>query len=108
MPGPANQRTSLSLGRAQKHNMAAYDRLPPDLRAWLAQAKLPWSPTSAQRAWRRALVKCWGRRRAALEMMDRIEAERLAKDALVQEREREIAAARARGPARGVNRGAAR
>ncbi|WP_260349929.1 DUF6525 family protein, partial [Alloyangia mangrovi] len=37
--------------------MSAYDRLPPELRAWLAQAALPWSPRSALRAWRGALVR---------------------------------------------------
>lgn len=35
--------------------MAAYDRLPPELRAWLREAALPWSPRSALRAWHRAL-----------------------------------------------------
>jgi hypothetical protein len=29
--------------------MRAYDRLPPDLRAWLADAARPWSPTSCLR-----------------------------------------------------------
>jgi hypothetical protein len=81
-----NQRTRLGLDRAQRDNMAAYDSLPPALRRWLSEARLPWSPASARRAWRRALWKSMGREKGALAMMDRIEQDRLAKDALVAER----------------------
>lgn len=35
--------------------MARFDRLPGDLRHWLAGAALPWSAASALRLWRRAL-----------------------------------------------------
>lgn len=35
--------------------MAAYDRLPRDLRLWLAEAALPWSAASVLRLWQRAL-----------------------------------------------------
>lgn len=35
--------------------MRAYDRLPPELRAWMARAALPWSPKSCLGIWRRAL-----------------------------------------------------
>lgn len=35
--------------------MAAHDRLPPDLRAWLIHAALPWSAKSALRLWTRAI-----------------------------------------------------
>ncbi len=35
--------------------MAAYDRLPPELRRWLIHATLPWSAKSALRLWSRAL-----------------------------------------------------
>jgi len=31
--------------------MNAFDGLPPPLRAWLSDAVLPWSPTSARRIW---------------------------------------------------------
>ncbi|NIZ12943.1 hypothetical protein HCZ87_05975 [Phaeobacter sp. HF9A] len=34
--------------------MAAYDRLPPTLRAWLREANLPWSPRSCHRIWQAA------------------------------------------------------
>ncbi len=66
--------------------MAAFDRLPAPLRAWLAEARLPWSPASAHRAWRRAMWKNLGRTKAALAHMDALEEERLARDALTQER----------------------
>ncbi len=35
--------------------MAAYDRLPPDLRKWLREAKLPWSPKSCRAIWTKAI-----------------------------------------------------
>lgn len=31
--------------------MAAFDALPGPLRQWLAEAALPWSPTSVRRIW---------------------------------------------------------
>ena len=46
--------TSLRRKRAANDPMYDYDRLPPELRHWLAQAALPWSPTSAYRIWQRA------------------------------------------------------
>lgn len=67
--------------------MAAYDALPPALRHWLAEAALPWSPDSAKRARRRALRKALWRKQVALRIMDQIEAERLAQDALVVQRQ---------------------
>lgn len=78
--GQGNQRTDLRLSRAVRDNMAAYDRLPPALRRWLANARLQWSPASARRAWRRALLRSWGREARALEMMDALEERRLAED----------------------------
>lgn len=35
--------------------MRAYDRLPKPLRAWLAQAVLPWSPSSCLRIWQNSI-----------------------------------------------------
>ncbi|MBM2575385.1 hypothetical protein JQC91_03635 [Jannaschia sp. Os4] len=86
-----NSRTRLGLSPATRNAMADYDRCPPALRRWLADAKLQWSPASARRAWRRALLKSWGRESKALELMDRIEDERLARDPLVQALERRTA-----------------
>ncbi|AGT10963.1 DUF6525 family protein [Paracoccus aminophilus] len=37
--------------RHQPRPMEAYDRLPPALRRWLAEAALPWSTHSALRIW---------------------------------------------------------
>ncbi|WP_298428919.1 DUF6525 family protein [uncultured Jannaschia sp.] len=76
-----NQRTSLKLAQARRHNMDDFDALPPVLRGWLATARLPWSPASARRAWRRALVKSFWRTDAALARMDALEEDRLAQDA---------------------------
>lgn len=61
--------------RWRKGGMAAYDRLPPPLRAWLAQAALPWSPHSALKIWRRA-----GDPHAALARLTAAEAAMLARD----------------------------
>ena len=52
--------TNLSSPRARTRRgcaMAAHDRLPPELRAWLIHATLPWSAKSALRLWTRALRK---------------------------------------------------
>ena len=46
--------TSLRRKRRSADPMQSYDALPEPLRIWLSQAALPWSPTSAQRIWRRA------------------------------------------------------
>jgi Family of unknown function (DUF6525) len=60
--------------------MAAYDRLPPDLRAFLAGAALPWSPRSVLKVWRRALRRT-GDRQAALARLKAVEAGTLAQEA---------------------------
>ncbi len=46
--------TSLRRKRRSADPMQSYDALPEPLRMGLSQAALPWSPTSAQRIWRRA------------------------------------------------------
>lgn len=58
----------------------AYDRLPAPLRRWLAQAALPWSPRSADRLWRRALVQSGGDEARALERLDAAEAGQLSRE----------------------------
>jgi len=50
-------RRNLSTGlrrRRRADPMGAYDALPGPLRAWLAQAALPWSPASCRRIWQKA------------------------------------------------------
>jgi hypothetical protein len=61
--------------------MQAFDRLPPDLRRWMAGAALPWSPTSCLALWRRALAED-GTTEAALARLARAEAAMLARDGL--------------------------
>lgn len=61
--------------------MAEFDRLPPDLRAWIAQAALPWSPHSVARAHARALGACRGDKTAALTYLETLQRRRVATDA---------------------------
>lgn len=60
--------------------MAAYDRLPRDLRQWLAGAALPWSAPSVLRLWQRAIRET-GCAKAARERLARAEAKTLAREA---------------------------
>lgn len=60
--------------------MVAFDRLPPDLRVWLAGAALPWSAASVLRLWDRALRQT-GCPRAAQERLARAEEKTLAREA---------------------------
>lgn len=55
--------------------MRDYDRLPPELRNWLAHATLPWSPQSARRIWTKA-----GGGASALSRLDAVEAATLEKE----------------------------
>lgn len=74
---------NLASPRARWRNtdpMTAFDRLPPDLRAWLAGAALPWSAASALRLWQRALRET-GSPQAARDRMARAEARTLAREA---------------------------
>ena len=49
---------STSLRRRRRPDpMQAYDDLPRSLRAWMAQAALPWSPASCRRIWVKARAK---------------------------------------------------
>ena len=46
--------TGLKKRRRKSDPMRAYDAMPQELRQWLAQAALPWSPASACKLWNRA------------------------------------------------------
>ena len=46
--------TGLRPRRRAEDQMQAFDRLPPELRAWLREAALPWSPRSCRSIWIRA------------------------------------------------------
>ncbi len=60
--------------------MERYDRLPPELRAWLARAALPWSPHSVSRLWMKFLHEARGDVALVLERLDLAERRMLAKD----------------------------
>jgi hypothetical protein len=49
--------TSLRRKRRSGDPMNAYDGLPAPLRQWMAQAALPWSPTSVRRIWSKSRAK---------------------------------------------------
>jgi hypothetical protein len=49
--------TTLRRRIRSRNAMQDYDRLPPELRAWLAQAALPWRSGSAHRIFARALAQ---------------------------------------------------
>ncbi|WP_423211788.1 DUF6525 family protein [Paracoccus yeei] len=57
-----------------------YDRLPPELRRWLAQAALPWSPASALRLWQKFLDEPAANAEAVCRRLDLIEARMLIRD----------------------------
>jgi len=73
-------KTSLKLKRRNADPMREFDRLPPELRAWLAAAVLPWRPRSVRRAFERAVARTRDRVRA-LEELDRLQDRLVAKDA---------------------------
>ena len=52
-----NVQTTLRRRRRPVDPMQAYDALPRPLRAWMAQAALPWSPASCHRIWAKARAK---------------------------------------------------
>lgn len=74
---------SSTLRRSSRHvsPMAAYDRLPSDLRLWLADAALPWSAQSVLPLWRKAMRACGGDPAAARHRLSRIERRKLSLDA---------------------------
>lgn len=60
--------------------MQDYDRLPAELRRWVAQANLPWSPHSVQKAYKKAIART-GDRQLALVELDRIQSSLVERDA---------------------------
>lgn len=75
-----NLGTSLKRKRSRKDPMREYDKLPPELRAWVGTAQLPWQPGSVKRAFDKALRKTRSSA-SALDELNRLEARLLAKDA---------------------------
>ncbi|MEO0390711.1 MAG: DUF6525 family protein [Pseudomonadota bacterium] len=72
--------TTLRKRRRAGRPMRDFDGLPPELRGWLTQAKLPWGVASAQRSYARALRRT-GSCAAALAEMDRLQERLLCRDA---------------------------
>ncbi len=73
--------TVTRLKRRRHTPMREFDNLPPELRAWLHRAALPWSAHSALRLWRQALGQTGGDHAAALARLDHAEARTLGRDA---------------------------
>lgn len=73
-------KTSLKLRRRSEDPMREYDRLPAELRLWLAAAVLPWRPKSVRRAFDKALDRTRDTR-SALAELDRLQARLIARDA---------------------------
>lgn len=71
--------TSLRRKRRNADQMRSFDSLPAPLRRWLAEAKLPWSPTSARSLWNRACSKGLSAE-DALSLLSQAEAHTLARD----------------------------
>ena len=49
--------TSLRKRKSAKDPMQTYDALPAPLRQWMANASMPWSPTSCRKIWKRAKAR---------------------------------------------------
>ncbi|MEM6667415.1 MAG: DUF6525 family protein [Pseudomonadota bacterium] len=71
--------TRLRKRRRCENPMQEFDRLPPELRAWLSHAALPWRPRSVQRAFDKAMART-GDAADALAELSRLEAQQLARD----------------------------
>lgn len=80
-PRATNSRSTLRRRARAADPMAAYDRLPAELRDWLASAALPWSPRSALRAWRAALARAGGDPDRARVVLSETERRQIARDA---------------------------
>ena len=75
-------KTSLKRKRQNENPLLDYDRLPRDLRAWIANAELPWRPRSVLKAYERAFSKT-GDRNKAMNELNNIQHRLVAKDAIV-------------------------
>ncbi|WP_341367832.1 DUF6525 family protein [Yoonia sp. BS5-3] len=71
--------TSLRRKRRASDPMRSYDALPTPLRHWLANAALPWSPSSARKLWKQAQARGLSTE-DALSLLSQAEAKTLARD----------------------------
>jgi hypothetical protein len=74
--------TNLKLKRRNENPILDYDRLPKELRKWIANAELPWRPKSVLKAYERAFSKT-GDRNEAMNELNNIQHRLVAKDANV-------------------------
>ena len=74
-------RTSLKRKRRNENPLLDYDRLPKELRAWVANAELPWRPRSVLKTYERAFLKT-GDRNKALNELNYIQHRLVSKDAI--------------------------
>jgi hypothetical protein len=77
--------TSLPIRKRSEDPMAAYDRLPPDLRAWMQDAALPWSPRSCRAIWQKVKQRGGSDAEAAARLAA-VEAAMLARDRQICDR----------------------
>ncbi len=78
---PGNQaKTSLKRKRRTEDPMREFDRLPAELRIWLASAVLPWRPQSVRRAFDKAVARSQDKVHALRELND-LQDRLIAKDA---------------------------
>ena len=78
---PSNRgKTSLKTRRRRQSPMREFDRLPAELRAWVAGAMLPWRPRTVQAAFDKAMART-GDPKLALSELNRIQRALVAKDA---------------------------
>ena len=74
--------TSLKRKRRNECPILDYDRLPSELRAWIANAELPWRPKSVLKAYERAYLKT-GNRDKAMNELNCIQNRLVSKDAIM-------------------------
>jgi hypothetical protein len=82
MPSQPNSNlgsTRIKRKKRREDPMAAYDRLPKELRLWMQRAALPWSPASCRRVWHKTKAR-GDSLEQALASLDRAEAATLARD----------------------------
>ena len=72
--------TSLKRRRCKNNAMHDFDTLPTELRLWVAKAALPWRAKSVQAAYQKAMKRT-GCHICAMDELDRIQANLIAKDA---------------------------
>ena len=73
-------KTTLKCRPRRINKMQEFDRLPEELRVWVATAKLPWRAGSVQTAYKKALRRTDDPARA-LQELDRLQNALIAKDA---------------------------